>query len=539
LQIIEITLNIAIESCPFVPDHNSNGRKKKQESIIGSNAPKDNLESSNSDHAHSFLNEKITRRQALSTAAKVGIGAGVAVVVAGSAGYLLGGGLKSSPSSSTTTTASGHVATEKPGANFLIGNITIALALEVSTIFDNGAKQAASALGLSYTTIDTGAGTGAAPIAAARELISQGAKGILSFAIDPSTISQIATLCQQSQVFYSNWWTPQPYIYPWNTGDYYLKFGFQDCEVDELVVDTLLFQKMKDNNLSSGNVINIQGTANLPSNAIKNMGIAEAWKNSGTNVNLVGHPYGAWDLATAEMDTESQIASNPNLNGITTVNDSMSAGAVTGAANDGLNIGPYATGVDGQTAFMQMLSQGNALATATFNPAYIYGLGVCELYDAITGQYYPTQNERLMCTDDLLVVGSVSEAQKLASEANFTIPFPIVSGSDYYSKVYPNGASSTFPWNWKVMSRGKAKELGLTYDVTGGTGWGGQHSYVDALGSADTFSAYVYDAVNRFANFAANTVADLNSAPYAPTAATPNVSTYSWYSKQSSSSTST
>jgi hypothetical protein len=178
---------------------------------------------------------------------------------------------------------------------------------------------------------------------------------------------------------------------------------------------------------------------------------------------------------------------------------------------------------------MKMMSEGNGLATACFSPGYIYGLGVCELYDAITGAYYPPDKDRLMCTNDLLAVADVNEANSLAQQANFKLPFKVVSAAEYYSKVYPEGANSTFPWDWRLISRGKAKELGLEYDITGGTGWGGEHSFVDALGSADTFSAYILDAVNRFANLAADNVSDLDKPPYAPTAASPNVSTYTWY----------
>ena len=427
-----------------------------------------------------------------------------------------------------------NYATQKPGSSFLIGNITIALSLEVSTIFDNGAHQAATGLDLDYKTIDAGAGDAPTSLAAARSLISEGAAGIQSFAIDPSAVPQIADLCTQNKVFYSSWWSVQPYQYPWNYSPYFLKFGFQDCEADEYVVDTLMFQKLKNAGNTNAHVMNIMGTSNLPSNAIKDYGIAEAWQNGPLpTAQLVGHTYGEWDLATAEGQMVDELAADPSVAAVTTVNDSMSAGAVLGAESKGYtgntDIGPYSTGVDGQTAFMGLMAKKDGLATACFNPGYIYGLGVCELYDAITGQYYPSDNDRLMCTNDTLVCEDPTEAQTLASQANLTLPFPVVLASDYQSKVYPSGANSTYPWNWKLMSHGKASELGLTYDVTGGTGIGGQHSYVDVFGTADVFSAYINDLVNRYSNLAANKVSDLSQTPYAPTAASPNASSLTWY----------
>ncbi len=405
------------------------------------------------------------------------------------------------------------------------------MALEVSTIFDHGAAQAANALGLDYKTIDAGGGDPATSVAAARQLISQGAKGILSFAVDPTAVPQIARLCQDNKVFYSSWWSIQPFQYPWNTGPYYLKFGFQDGEVDELAVSTLMYQKLKNAGKTDAKVLNIMGTANLPSNAIKSMGMAEAWQQVLPTARLVGHPYGLWDLAKAKEVTEAALASDPDIAAVETVNDSMTAGAVLAGQDKGVNLGPYATGVDGQTAFMKMMSQGNGLATACFSPAYIYGLGVCELYDAITGAYYPPDKDRLMSTNDLLVASDVKEATSLAQQANFQLPFKVVSAAEYNNKVYPNGANSTYPWDWRLMSRGKAKELSLNYDITGGTGWGGEHSFVDALGGADVFSEYILDSVNRYSNLAANTVDDLSKSPYAPTAASPKVSTYTWYQK--------
>lgn len=472
------------------------------------------------------INAGVTRRQALSTAGKVVVGAAAAAVVAGGLGYYaatLSGPRPEITSTATIADKAQRLATAKPGERFLIGNITIALALEVSTIFDQSAAQAARALGVDYKTRDIGFSV-TEPIAAARELIAQGAKGILSFALDPGAMYQVARLCQENKVFFSSWWSIQPFTPPWAIGDYFLKFGFQDCETDELAVSTLLFQKLK----GQGKVINIQGTANLPSNAIKNFGIVQAWKKY-PDIRLVGHPYGLWDLAEAKKVTEETLASTPDINGVVTVNDSMSAGAVLGGQDKGLKLGPFATGVDGQRVAVEMARDGNFLATSSFNSPYIYGMGLCELYDAITGAYYPPDKERLNSTSDTLIVADVDEVKRLAAEANFKLPYPVISGREYYDKVYE---PSTFPWDWRRMSRGKAKELGLEYDPTGGTGLGGQHSYVDALGSEANFSQYVLDCVNRFANLAADTFADLSKPPYAPTAATPNLSTYDWYLRQ-------
>ncbi len=508
-----------------MPEHKT---RKKKPTLFDSETNTEN----NSTYLD-FLNKRMNRRKAIGTVGKVAVGAAVAAVAAGG---LATAYFASRPPTTQVTTQTvtptfnlQDVATQKPGSRFLIGNITIALALEVSTIFDHAAAQACTALGLDYKTIDAGAADPATSISAARQLISQGAKGILNFGMDPGAVPQVAALCQANKVFFANWWSYVPFQYPWNTGPYYLKFGIQDCETDELAVDTLMFQKLKDAGKLNAHVINIMGTANLPSNAIKNMGIAAAWQNVLPTANLVSHPYGQWDLATAKSDTEAALASDPSIVAATTVNDSMTAGAVLGGQDKGVDLGPYSTGVDGQTAFMQLMTQGHGLATACFNPAYAYGLGVCELYDAITGQFYPEQKDRLASLTDTLVVADVNAAKTLAKEANFILPYPVVSATEYYNKVYPNGANSTYPWDWRRMSHGKAKELSLTYDITGGTGWGGQHSYVDALGSADNFSAYVLDAVNRFANLNANTVADLSKAPFAPTAASPNVSTYTWY----------
>lgn len=499
-----------------------------------------------------FLSKKLTRRQAISTGAKIAAGVAVAAVVAGGgiAAYYATrppptpATVTSTVSTTATTTATSvttatptfnlaNYATEAPGASFLIGNITIALSLEVSTIFDHGASQAASALGLDYKTIDAGGADPATCLAAARSLISEGAKGILSFSIDPTAVPQIADLCTQNKVFYSTWWSFQPFQYPWNTSPYFLKFGFQDCEADEVTVDTLMFQKLKNAGKTNAHVMNIMGTSTVPSNAIKDMGITEAWQSVLPTAQLVGHTYGEWDLATAEGQMVDELAADPSVCACTTVNDTMTAGAILGAESKGYtgstDIGPYSTGVDGQTAFATLASEGKGLASGIFNPGYIYGLGVCELYDAITGQYYPPDSDRLMCTNDTLLCEDPTEATTLAQQAGFTLPFPVVAASDYVAKVYPNGANSTYPWNWKVMSHGKAKELGLVYDITGGTGIGGEHSFVDALGSADIFSEYVLDAVNRYTDLAANTVSDLSKPPYAPTAATPNVSTLTWY----------
>ena len=158
--------------------------KKLAKKLKKSNAS-ENLRSVENLHRElSVLSRPMTRRHAISTGGKI---AAAVVVTAAAVGVGAYAYVSSTSQTSTTTSIStvtttptinpASLATEKPGANFLIGNISIALSLEVSTIFDNGAKQAAAGLGLSYSTIDSGAGDAASAVSAARELDFPGRKG--------------------------------------------------------------------------------------------------------------------------------------------------------------------------------------------------------------------------------------------------------------------------------------------------------------------------------------------------------------------------
>lgn len=488
-----------------------------------------------------FLGNKVTRRQAIGTMGKVAIGVVATAVVAAGAFAAYDTYYKPAPvtTTSVSTVSVGptteslaakakRLATAKPGEKFLIGFDTFFLSLEASTIMAKSITQACNALGLNVDVKDSGFSV-TAPIDNARTLIAEGAKGIIGFAGNPASYYEVAKICEDNNVFFYSLWDMEPFAQPWSIGDHFLAWAYQDGETDLYTASTLVFQKLKQDGKASGPVLNLQGDTSF-SNCIKNMGIVDAWLKY-PDIQLVGHQYTNWDASTAKSAAATQLSSTPDLAGVLAVNDTLTAAAIAAAKDAGVDLGKYAGGPDGSQSGLTLAVQDDFLAIGAMPDTYIGGLAVCQLYDAITGAYYPSNPERMVCTKDFLIAEDVNEAKSLAAAANFTIPYPVVDAKDYYNTIY---TAATYPYDWTVVSRGKAQELGKQYDPSGGVTVssnkiGGFHSWYDAMGNDYNWSVYMTDAINRFANLNANVYADLNKVPFAPTSASPGIHTYNWY----------
>jgi len=508
------------------------------------------------------MNQKVDRRKALSTMGKAAAGVAAVVVVAavGVAAYEATKSPATVTATQTNTFSTTNVvtssvtatsstlspqekaqslATAKPGENFIIGFDTFFLSLEASTIMAKSITQACNALGLTASVKDAGLSV-TAPIDNARTLISQGAKGIIGFGGNPASYYEVANICQQNKVFFFSLWDMEPFSQPWNTGDYFVAWAYQDGETDLYTSTTLLMEKLKQNNKPTGPIINLQGDSSF-SNCIKNYGIVDAWSNY-QDETFVGHQYTNWDASQATSDMATQLSQTPAPVGITAVNDTLTAGAIAAskAAND--DLGPYAVGPDGSQSAMTLAAANDFLAIGASNDSFTGGLATCMLYDVITGAYYPTTQERLVCTNDFLIAADVNEVKSLASSAGLNLPsnYPIVSASDYLSEIY---TAATYPYDWTVVSKGKAQELGKTYDPSGGVTldsykMGGFHSWFDVMGTGSPagsetgdyeWSVYLEDCINRFSNLNANSYADLSKAPFAAGSTSPGIHTWNWY----------
>ena len=532
--------------------------KTRRKSKDLENTPRKTAEKKTENPLTGFLNEKIDRRKALSTMGKAAAGvAAVAVVAAvGVAAYevtkapatvtqtntvsttnIITSSVSASSTSESPQEKAARLATAKPGENFIIGFDTFFLSLEASTIMAKSITQACNALGLTASVKDAGLSV-TAPIDNARTMISQGAKGIIGFGGNPASYYEVANICQQAGVFFFSLWDMEPFSQPWNTGDYFVAWAYQDGETDLYTSTTLLMEKLKENNKPTGPIMNLQGDSSF-SNCIKNFGITDAWNNY-QDMTFVGHQYTNWDASQATQDMATQLSLTPAPVGITAVNDTLTAGAIAAskAAND--DLGPYAVGPDGSQSAMTLAAANDFLAIGASNDTFTGGLATCMLYDVITGAYYPTTQERLVCTNDFLIAADVNEVKSLASSAGLNLPsnYPVVSATDYLNEIY---TAATYPYDWTVVSRGKAQELGKTYDPSGGVtvdGYkmGGFHSWFDVMGNGGgsstgdyEWSVYLEDCINRFSNLNANSYSDLSKAPFAAGSTSPGIHTWNWY----------
>ncbi|MEM1655124.1 MAG: sugar ABC transporter substrate-binding protein [Nitrososphaerota archaeon] len=457
------------------------------------------------------LDARITRRKAIGTAAKI---AGVAVaglVVGGVAGYLA---KPAAPAETVTrivtetiTTTVGEVtvtvpttvretvtvtatapptllglaemrrelaqryATGKPGEKFLVGYVTWTLAQEAPKYDYQGADQACKQLELEFKGIEIGAEALKA-IEATDALIAAGAKGIVYWAPALAAMEEIVKLCEANKVFAATAWCRDPALLPGDRGPYwFLEFSTMSDEMSFHCM-TLLFEKMRKYGRSK--VLHVQSSKTIApdSTALINQGISIAWRRY-PFITLLGHYWGEWAYPGGRKAGEDALAVRTDYEAVWGHNDDQAMGTVSVFKERGIDIGPFAASRDAIVACTELVAKGEWFITSLTEFQYFGGKRVADTYDAVTGASYPLRDEMVQSPWVTTVLNLTTPKIKEENEElikasglwwhpNF-IPVDAAVLLDFLmiSEVYP---TKMYPYDFRTLSIGKCRELGLTYD---------------------------------------------------------------------------
>ncbi len=453
----------------------------------------------------------ISRRAAISQTAKIAGVAAAGLVVGGVAGYLSGTAAQPRPATVTverpvertvtlpggtvtverertltvTATAPGaptgvaelraqlakRYATGKPGDKFLVGYVTWTLAQEAPKYDYQGADQAARQLELDFKGIEIGAEALKA-VEATDSLIAAGAKGIVYWAPAIAAMQEIVRLCEENKVFASTAWCRDPALLPGDKGPYwFLEFSTMSDEMSFHCM-TLLYEKMRKYGRSK--VLHVQSSKTIApdSTALINQGIALAWRRYPFIQNL-GHYWGEWAYPGGRKAGEDALAVRTDYEAVWGHNDDQAMGTVSVFKERGIDIGPFTAARDAIVAYVDLVIKGELFVTSLTEFQYFGGKRVTAIYDAVTGASYPLRDEMVQSpwvttVLNLSTPGIKEENEELirSSGLEWHPNFVVVDAAkllDFLkiSEVYP---SRMYPYDFRTLSVGKVRELGLTFD---------------------------------------------------------------------------
>ena len=159
----------------------------------------------------------------------------------------------------------------------------------------------------------------------------------------------------------------------------------------------------------------------------------------------------------------------------------------------------------------QAIIDGNFLVSAGFAIPYFGGRMVAMAYDMAVGAWYPLPDEMIQAgaIDEYGKSGEI-EALAAASGVDQNPSFKIGPTQENLDKILTQMKATPpeYPYDFRLISLSKCKELGLTYDKHAGGGTElGQHDYYFPLqaekfeASMDVFKAHVAECFKYFLDF--------------------------------------
>ncbi|MEM2937302.1 MAG: sugar ABC transporter substrate-binding protein [Candidatus Bathyarchaeia archaeon] len=362
-------------------------------------------------------------------------------------------------------------ANAKPGDKFLVGYVTWTLAQEAPKYDYQASDQAARQLGLDFRGIEIGTEALKA-VEATDSLIAAGAKGISYWAPATAAMEEIVRICEENKVFASTAWCIDPNLLPGDRGPYwFLEFSTMADEMSFHNM-TLLFEKMR--KYGKKKVLHVQGSNVIApaGNALVNQGIGIAWQRY-PEMQLLGHYWGEFYYPGGRKAGEDALAARTDYEALWGQNDDQAMGTASVFEEKGIEIGPFAASRDAIVACTTRVADGTWFITSLTEFQYFGGKRVTAIYDAATGYSYPLRDEMLQSPWVTTILNMTDPKIKAENEELIKNSglwwhrnFVVTDASkllDFLkiSEVYP---TREYPYDFRLMSVGKSKELGLTYD---------------------------------------------------------------------------
>jgi len=369
----------------------------------------------------------------------------------------------------------------EPGENFLVGHITFQLEQEYAMMVLQANKQAAEQMGLKFQSAL--ATSDAEWIEITQSMISSGAKAITLNCPSMTAMPEIIRLAEENNVFVGTYFGYNADLFPGDLGPYWVVDNTPLSDAQTYYPVTVLMEKMKQNGKTKLLHHQASKTAATVSTVYINLGLFQAWKNY-PEIEVLGHQYGEWGYEGGRTAAEASLAARTDYEGFWGANDSQTTGALRALEDRGLKIGPYTASRDMEMTTAQDIIDGNFLVTSGFAIPYFGGRIVSMLYDMCVGEWYPLPDEMLQ-TGRLDMYGNqelaaLAEASGIANDPGYNAG----PTKDNLEKILKQMKTENpqYPYDFRLISLAKCKELGLTYDrhADGGTELG-QHDYLYVL----------------------------------------------------------
>ncbi len=394
----------------------------------------------------------------------------------------------------------------EPGESFLVGHITFQLEQEYAMMVLQANKQAAEQLGLKFQSAL--ATSDAEWIEITQSMIASGAKAITLNCPSMSALPEIVRIAEDNNVFIATHFGYTGDLFPGDLGPRWVVDNTPLSDEQTFLPLMLLMEKMTQDGKTKLLHHQASKTAATVSTVYINLGVFQAWKNY-PEIELLGHQYGEWGYEGGRAAAEASLAVRTDYEGFWGANDSQTTGALRALEDRGLNIGPYTASRDMEMTTAQAILDGNFLVTSGFAIPYFGGRMVSMLYDMCVGEWYPLPDEMIQA--GRLDLYGDDQLMDLAKAAGIDTHPSFNAGptKDNLEQILKQMESSNpqYPYDFRLISLSKCKELGLTYDRQAGGGTVlGQHDYyfparMQKFGSLDALRAHVAALHEHFLDF--------------------------------------
>ena len=395
----------------------------------------------------------------------------------------------------------------EPGEKFMIGHISWQLYQEYTMMCYQVSEQACRQLGLKF--MGAVAESDPAWIETTESMIAAGAKAIIMNCPSAAVLAELASICNENNVFMATHFGYTGDMFPGDLGPRWVIDNTPLSDEQTFLPLMLLFERMRQNGKTKLLHHQAHKTAATCSTVYINLGIYQAWKFY-PEMEVLGHQYGEWAYEGGRKAAEASLAVRTDYEGLWGANDSQTTGALRACKDRGLDIGPYTASRDMEMTTAQDILKGNFLVTAGFAIPYFGGRMVPMLYDMCVGAWYPLKDEMVQA-GRIDLYGKPGEIEPLAEAARLTYhpSFKLGPTEENLEKILKQmkAKKPEYPYDFRLISISKCKELGLTYERQAGGGtYLGQHDYyypakLKKFGSIDALKKHVAALHEYFLDF--------------------------------------
>jgi ribose transport system substrate-binding protein len=364
-----------------------------------------------------MLRDPMSRRAFLSVAGAAGLSFGVAAC--GGSSSKSSSSAAPAASTGSTTASSSAAASITRGKQYV--DVTT-LSNEYFVLYADGARQMASALGLSVDLLQDNANAETGLSQVGTVAAAQGKMYTSTPATEgvvPGTVKQ----CMAHGIYYANAYTAPAWYTPPDGGDYWTMFITPPSAAIAYKTAQILFKHIG----GEGTVIHVPGQKGSSADVQRTDGFNKALKEF-PKIKVVTTAPGNWESQASATAFSNALPGVSDFQAVFAQNDSEAAGVIQVLDSQGIK-GKAVSGFDGNSQNVEYIAQGKQLLTSVTLGGLTGGTVGVAVFDALNGVKRPLAS-RMMFQEGLMV------QQNIAQEV--------------YDKIYK---AKELPFDWTKMSQ--------------------------------------------------------------------------------------